>query len=124
MAKNDFDAYIEDLLVNGPEALLPRNLNESWFNCLLEKANLIREDKQSVEDLKYICSAVFLILEASMSSSKISLSDTELDALVLQYCTELELEALDRYTELTISPATLDNIFSNREVQVKKPLSH
>lgn len=122
MKKKNFDSFTKELLQRGPEALLPRNLDESWLNFLLEKSYAIKEDMQTVEDMKYMCAAVLLLLKSSTNSGEICLSAEELDAFILQYCTELHLEALDRYSDLTISPATLKTVFKNRKVDVTKPL--
>ncbi len=120
MSNDNFDAFISEVLSHGAEAVLPKSFNDYWFNKLLEKAYLIKEGNQTADDLKYVCGAIFLILQARTETREISVSDLELDALVRQYCTELQLEALNRYTEFSVSPATLGNIFSNRKVEVSR----
>lgn len=122
MKKKNFDSFTKELLQRGPEALLPRNLDERWLNFLLEISYAIKEDVQTVEDMKYMCAAVLLLLQSSTNFREICLSAEELDAFILQYCTELQLEALDRYSDFTISPATLKTVFKNRKVDVAKPL--
>lgn len=120
MSNDNFNAFISEVLSHGPEAVLPKSFNDYWFNTLLEKAYLIKEGNETADDLKYVCGAIFLILQARTETCKISVSDSELDALISQYCTELQLEALNRYTEFTVSPATLVDIFNNRKVEVSR----
>lgn len=117
--KNQFDNFVDSVISKGVHAVLPRNLRDYWLGYLLTQINKL-DNNESDSDLESIVAAVLLILKAKNGQSRKDLSDDELMEYVSQYCTELQLEAVHRNTEFSISAATKDSIFSNRDVEVTK----
>ncbi len=117
--KNQFDNFVDSVISKGVHAVLPRNLRDYWLGYLLTQINKL-DNNESDSDLESIVAAVLLILKAKNGQSRKDLSDDELMEYVSQYCTELQLEAVHRNTEFSISAATKDSIFSNRDVEITK----
>lgn len=117
--KNQFDNFVDSVISKGVHAVLPRNLRDYWIGYLLTQVNKLDND-ESDSDLESIVAAVLLILKAKKGQTRKNLSDDELMKFVSQYCTELQLEAVHRNTELNISAATKDSIFSDRNVEITK----
>ncbi len=114
-----FDNFSKSVLSRGVNAVLPRNLRDYWLGYLLEQANKLENNQDDV-DLTSILGAVILILQAKKGLKKIKISDEELQKYASQYCTELQLEAVHRNTEFSVSAATVESIFSDRDVEITK----
>ncbi|MEC9413285.1 MAG: hypothetical protein VX829_11510 [Pseudomonadota bacterium] len=116
---NQFDHFVECVLSKGVNAVLPRNLKDYWLRYLLTQIRELENDEGD-SDLKPLVAAVLLLLEKKKGLTRSNLSDDELKEYTSQYCTELQLEAVHRNTEFSISAATVENIFSNREIEISK----
>lgn len=110
---------MESVLSRGVEAVIPRNLRDYWLGYLLTQVNKLEYDEND-SDLESIVAAVMLILETQKPLIVEKLSDEELQRYVSQYCTELQLEAMHRNTEFNVSAATVETIFSDRDVEIAK----
>lgn len=116
---NQFENFAESVLSRGVDAVLPRNLREYWLGYLLEQAYKL-ENNHDDADFSAILGAVILILQAKKGLAKIKISDDELQKYASQYCTELQLEAVHRNTEFSVSAATVESIFSDRDMEITK----
>jgi hypothetical protein len=102
---------------HGAHACLPRELNHSWLP-------LVRQSTQALLDCEETGGAIAIAALLTLLDGKgISLAKTIEDDAVLQsicldYCIELNLETAHRGTEMKYQPATLENIFMKRDVDV------
>ena len=107
-----FENFSESVLSRGVDAVIPRNLRDYWLGYLLKQANKLENNEDDV-DLTSILGAVILILQAKKGLTKIKISNEELQKYASQYCIELQLEAVHRNTEVSVSAATVGSIFSD-----------
>lgn len=112
-----------EVMDTGPESTLPCNLSDEWLNVLLEQSNKMANlDQLEDEDNSSVCTellaAVLHILMAKNGFEEVSIEQTELLQIMEQYTMELAIEELSRRTEFKCEPATLETIFTNRQVAV------
>lgn len=117
----EFEKFQDNVLSKGVHAVIPSNLSDYWLKYLLEQDYKFNNNLEK-PDLCAILSAVQLIIYAKKGQTLEDLSDDKLEELFDQYCTELELEAVHRHTEFIVKPATLETIFTDREVEIRKKL--
>lgn len=124
MSNSDLiDRFVTEVLHAGPESTLPCNLSDEWLNVLLEQSNKMANlDQLEDEDNSSVCTellaAVLHILMAKNGFEEVSIEQTELLQTMEQYTMELAIEELSRRTEFKCEPATLETIFTNRQVAV------
>lgn len=127
MSNSDLiDRFVTEVLHASPESTLPCNLSDEWLNVLLEQSNKMANlDQLEDEDNSPVCTellaAVLHILMAKNGFEKeISMEETELLRTMEQYTMELAMEEVSRRTEFKCEPATLETIFTDRDVTVIK----
>lgn len=123
-----------EILQQGFDSTLPRNLPEKWLkilaNCLeriIENRNLsaIINYPEHSFDIALISCAINHLLRAKnrySPESPASVSDDK-RPLFYHYCEsyrmEIALESISRATDIHLNSATLETIFTNREVIVE-----
>lgn len=100
----------------GAEACLPRNLSDEWLSLLSESTESMLE-RQDDSRGAIAVAAILLILDAKRGGKELRVSFDELEKRFQDYRIELALEEVHRRTEVKYEPATLETIFSNREVK-------
>jgi len=109
--------FKQEVLDAGPESTLPSNLSESWIERLSYSIEryLDNDDEAGVS---LVLGAILHILMGKSRGAEISYSIEQMFDFFMDYRVELALEEVRRKTEIFIGPATLDNIFTNRDVEV------
>lgn len=118
------EKFKQDVLVHGAEACLPANLSEYWLRYLSEELNILDNMSDAAEDenadMSCSLAAVGTILHAQRGGGSM-FSDTvdEVYDRIIDYRIEIGLETVSRRTEIKCEPATLDDIFKDRDVKYK-----
>ena len=102
----------------GPRACLPRNLSDEWLSTVSHSVNRLFAGDAAAEDRGAIAmAAVHVLLQAKASAGNYALGEEEAQQRLLDYRLELALELAHRNTEVKYEPATLETIFTDREVR-------
>jgi hypothetical protein len=121
--KSDLIKLKFEVLGQGPEAALPCKLSNIWISMLSRDLDMILE-KRSTEQcyLTAPLSIIVHILCAKRGKHEvgISISEEELFKYFQNFQIELALEILSRNSDISIEPATLDTIFTNRDVYISQ----
>ncbi|GLU39181.1 hypothetical protein [Pseudomonas sp. NBRC 100443] len=111
--------FKQEVLDAGPESTLPCNLSENWLgrlSCSIERY-LDHDDESGVS---LVLGAIVHILMGKSRGGGVSYSVDQMFDCFMDYRIELALEEIRRKAEIFIDPATLENIFTNRDVEVIK----
>ncbi|MBB32023.1 MAG: hypothetical protein V7751_02600 [Pseudoalteromonas distincta] len=117
--------FQQEVLSSGPEATLPANLSHFWLKELQQCLDRYFEnlsDPESTEDEQSMAlplAAVLHILFAQNGSKEVEVSLEKVFRNFEDYRLELALEEISRVTHIKTGPATLDSIFTNRDVVVE-----
>lgn len=117
---NRFKREVTEL---GPVACLPRSLSDAWLNALIQSADaLIAGEDQSAESALALA-AVLTILQGSHRREQL-LNDDVLTHLTIlnDFRIELALELVHRSTDVHYEAATLQTIFTGRDVSIWRDL--
>jgi hypothetical protein len=121
--------FRDEVLLTGPESSLPSNLPEFWLDELqdhLERYfNDLNSDSDAEEkdlDISLPLAAVIHILFAKNGGEAISESSEKLFGYFQDYRLELALEEITRKTHVAAEAATIETIFTNRDVLVERGL--
>jgi regulator of replication initiation timing len=111
------------------EAVLPCNLSNKWLKHLLNQAKTIRtahHNSQTDELLSAISQILFHkdlysealhLLNFQYSERRPKIEDTMFFEYITQFEKELILEDARRGSEIDIAPASIETIFSDRNIQ-------
>lgn len=108
-----FKAEVTD---HGAEACLPRNLTDEWLRVVSESTESMLQQEDDSQGA-IATAAILLILDAKRGGKELRVSYEELEKRFQDYRIELALEEVHRRTEVKYEPATLQTIFSNRDVK-------
>lgn len=118
----------------GPYSTLPKNLSEQWLRNLANALERIIESDESNypkeadinEDMEIIVLAINHIFRAKARDKGQSIADKltdespELTKYLEGYRMELALESISRVTDISVNPANIETIFTNREVMIEQ----
>jgi hypothetical protein len=114
----DFKSQVSDL---GPEACLPMELNDSWLLAVLQSADeILGEGDGSAEGALALAALLNLLAGKRHAISHTGLDEVMVQRLLCDYRIELALELVHRRTEVKYEAATMQTIFTNREVKTWK----
>lgn len=100
----------------GAEACLPRNLSDEWLRLVSESTEGLLQQQDDSQGA-IAMAAILLILDAKRGGKELRVSHEQLEKRCQDYRIELALEEVHRRTEVKYEPATLQTIFSNRDVK-------
>lgn len=118
--------FNNEVIKNGPESTLPVNLSNEWLNILetgLEKILESEEELKKSENfyMSIALLAILHILTAKNSDreevSKFNIPMEQLFKYFQDYMIELTIESISRKTEMKGTPATIQTIFTERQVE-------
>lgn len=111
-----FKREVTDL---GPVACLPRSLSDAWLNALIQSTDaLIAGEDQSAESALALA-AVLTILQGSHRREQLLNDDVLTQLCILtDFRIELALELVHRSTDVHYEAATLQTIFTGRDVSI------
>lgn len=119
--------FTRDVIQSGPESTLPCNLSDKWLRILANSLEQVIEiqahqssfhQHQSV-DLALITIAIeHLFLAKAQYDSIEPLDETNIQKYFEGYRMEIALESITRVTDISINPADIHTILTNREVSI------
>lgn len=116
-----------EVLLTGPESSLPSNLSQFWLEELqnhLERyfdgLNSESDAEEKDLDISLPLAAIIHILFAKNGGEEISESSEKLYEYFQDYRLELALEEITRKTHVAAEAATIETIFTNRDVLVEQ----
>jgi hypothetical protein len=113
--------FNDEVLAMGAEYCLPSKLTGEWLDWLsieLEFLQLEDVPEQKLEPPSCALSAVFKILMYKSGEEKVEISEEELFNKMGEFLTEIEIEKVSRRTDIRLESATMETIFTNRNVKV------
>lgn len=109
-----FRAEVSDL---GAEACLPSALSMEWLTELLQSTEAMLEGPDRGAAGSLAIAAVLTILDATGRTAQfVDTTDASRIELIGAYRIELALEMMHRLTDVKYEAATLQDIFTNRDV--------
>lgn len=120
--------FTAEVLTHGAEACLPRNLSKEWIDVLAhELCHYFKQDPDRLpteenDDCQTLCcalAAIVGIMTVKLQRRVITFNIKELHDRFVYYRTELVLEALHRSNVISYEPATLETIFTDRNLTIK-----
>ncbi|NWF12453.1 hypothetical protein HX785_02040 [Pseudomonas reactans] len=115
MTEDLLKSFSKEVMQNGPESTLPCNLSDQWLEVLSAQLEDFFEN-DSDECLSLPMMAVLHILFAKSKGEAISETHNRLFDHLCNYRIELGLEEIRRKTDVSIEPASLESILTNRRV--------
>jgi hypothetical protein len=119
------ERFISEVLLNGAQACLPKNLSKEWLDSLehelweyFTKCHGKPSDGNESKALCCVLAAVMAITSVKLKRSTIKISIEDLHERLGDYRLELVLETLHRSSALFYNPATLETIFTNRDLNL------
>jgi len=120
--------YVDEVVANGAEAVLPQNLDDKWLDMIYAASKLFiktaalpgeKNDKKGYDfsDLysNLMLTSVMEIIHHQkgvfMNSDTIKIPEEEIYEYILCYAMAVVYESISREAEIRIPPPTLDNIF-------------
>lgn len=113
--------FKSEILENGATACLPANLSDEWLEWLEKELSFLDEDGPVTKEDDIVppscaIAALATILLAKQGGEEVQLTTEELLRMLECYRLEIGIETVHRKTEMKFSRATLDTIFTNREL--------
>jgi len=108
-----------EVLLHGPDALLPQNLNKEWLNRLQKMAEDFLDGSYDLKECKKpgdiadpILSVCVSEILRSRHNDKTDISVEEMLEKITIYSVSLLIEAVDRESNIEIEQPTLEDILS------------
>ncbi|MBW2575463.1 MAG: hypothetical protein JRC88_08250 [Deltaproteobacteria bacterium] len=108
-----------EILLHGPDALLPQNLNKEWLNRLQKMAEDFLDGSYDLEECKKpediadpILSICVSEILRSQHNDKTDISVEKMLEKITIYSVSLLIEAVDRESSIGIEQSTLEDILS------------
>lgn len=123
LPKSDLDKLKEDVFAHPPAAALPSNLPDHWLDMIardLEKTLSEGSHNYAAAPL----AIVIRILEGKNPGQPGTEMQIPLDKLFQYFCDlriEINFEIINRKMGRKIEPATMDAIFTNRDINIERP---
>lgn len=122
--KHILQRFQAEVMISGTEATLPCNLTDYWLSEIQKHLGKLFESMSATTELKTEQSmalplaAVIHILFAKGGAKKIEVSLDEMFDYFKYYHAELALEETRRNTDFRCEPASIQTIFTNRNVPI------
>lgn len=113
----------EEILDKDPSAALPANMTMEWLQLIERDIDVVLDAECCDQETWVLCSAgtISLVLQllSGKLGAKVDVRDITWDEMLSTlkiYQVEIAIELKSRLQGLEIEPASLDTIFTNREV--------
>lgn len=111
--------FRSEVLASSPQSTLPCNLSGVWLEVLSQQATSLLEGPPEARTTE-IVAALLHIVSAKHAPDEVSLDEAELFSYFQQYRIELALEEVRRYSAMAPSAASIETIFTERDVQLSR----
>ncbi|MDT4881401.1 hypothetical protein FQZ97_1172590 [compost metagenome] len=105
-----------EVLDQGAEACLPVNLSEEWRETLSQVIERYLDDDDDSQ-FSLVVGALLGILFGKNPGAEVSVPLDTMFEYMQSYRLELALEEIRRKTEVKVVPATLETIFTDRDLE-------
>ena len=110
-----------EVLDNGQESCLPKNLTDYWLEILAEQADLLLNGNDENKNLSEVIAAVVCLQSyKNPRKNKFSFTLEEMHKFINMFNIELNIELVCRNSEFSYSQATLDSILTDRDVTFQR----
>jgi hypothetical protein len=124
LPRTDLSKLQQEVLSGPPEAALPSQLSDCWLELIARDLEMTVGDGEPEEGGGTYASAplalITHLLFGKRAGKEFALSYDEIYSLFCDLRVEISLEIVSRQTDIKVEPATLETIFSNREVSIEK----
>lgn len=113
------EAFNKEVLTLGAVACLPANLSDEWLEWLSIELSFVQNTEKidhNMSSPSCALAAIFKIILHKNGGIGASISEEELFDKMQEYYTELEIEKMNRWSDTQCDSATLDTIFTGRDV--------
>ncbi len=122
---SDLELLRSEVLTQPPEAALPRNLSDYWLDLIGRDLEECVGDGAGNHDesTPYMTAPLALILHiltGKTGSNKLEVPLDDMFKYFQDYRIEIALESVRRRTDIRPEAATLETIFTERDVQVER----
>lgn len=122
MEKSDLSRFQREVIAHGAEAALPCNLSDEWIALLSRDLNMLLEPEN--EDHGYLTVPLALVIHLLLAKrgkkkGEMTFSEEELHKCFEYLHFELAAEEVSRKTDISLNRATLETIFTNRDVEMR-----
>lgn len=116
------DLLQKEILDKPAEAALPCNLSDFWLGELAIALEVAIESSPDAENSQLAAPLALIghILTTKNGGKEMSVTWEELFKHFNDYRIEIALEEVSRRTDIKSNPATLETIFSDRDVEISK----
>jgi hypothetical protein len=114
----DLQRFKKEVSDRGIEGSLPKNLPDYWLAYLLTVAEHFLDGECSNGGFSVMTAAIVDLAMAKIGAQEAELSYEELLDYFQQYSIELGLETVARNTGIDYEAATLETIFTHRDVHI------
>jgi hypothetical protein len=121
LPKSNLQRLQKEVLVLPPTAALPGNLPDHWLHMIARDLEEAVGSGEFSDNSSYIAAPLALIiriLEGKTPNQQIEISLNTIYGYFCDLRIEINLEIVSRKSEIKVEPATLDTIFSDRDVKV------
>jgi hypothetical protein len=123
LPKTDLQQLRQDVLTKGPEAALPSRLSDYWLELIsrdLECLDGVDAENDSTESHSMAgpLALILHILLGKSGGTQLTVPEEDMYRYFQDYRIEIGLEEVSRRTDIKMSPATIDTIFTNRDVDI------
>ena len=122
MEKSDLARFQREVIAHGAEAALPCNLSDEWIALISRDLNMLLEPENEDEGYLTVPLAMvihLLLAKRGKKQGKMTFSEEELHKYFQYLHFELAAEEVCRNTDISLNRATLETIFTNRDVEMK-----
>lgn len=121
----DLGLLQREILRRPPDAALPANLPDGWLKLLARDLDALLSDdgRDPLEVARFMVAPLALIyrlLEGKSGAGESSIPIAVLQEYLIELWVEVSSELVSRLTQTQFEPATLQSIFSNRELTLRR----
>ncbi|MFA6928686.1 MAG: hypothetical protein WCT05_00050 [Lentisphaeria bacterium] len=122
LPKSDLQRLKQEVLDQLPEAALPANLPDHWLDMIArDLEETVGTGGHGGDSSSYASAPLALIVHIMAAKTSSERLEISLETLHRYFCDlriEVNLEIVNRRTEIKVESATLETIFSNRDVRI------
>ncbi|MDD2809374.1 hypothetical protein [Rhodoferax sp.] len=121
----DLSLFEKEVLFHHPDVALPKNLSDHWLDLIGRDLDVLIGDREPEYDMSLHrggpVSLVMRLLAGKKGTNSIKIELEKLQTYLIELQVEINLELINRRTDVRTSGATLKTIFENRQVSVSMP---
>lgn len=121
----DLSLFEKEVLFHHPDVALPKNLSDHWLDLIERDLEVLLGDREPEYDVSLHrggpVALVMRLLAGKKGTNSIEIELEKLQTYLIKLQVEINLELINRRTDVRTSSATLETIFEDRQVSVSMP---